>query len=61
MQTPTSLTVGRTSRGYCVRVAGRGTMRESPALRAFALQVLTATRDIAAATADYTPKFPSPE
>jgi hypothetical protein len=31
------------------------------AILAFALQVLTATRDIAAATADYTPKFPSPE
>ena len=40
MPTPSALTVGCTRRGYCVRVAGRGTMRESPALRAFALQVL---------------------
>ena len=40
MPTPSALTVGCTRRGYCVRVAGRGTMRESPAMRAFALQVL---------------------
>ena len=40
MTTPSALTVGCTRRGYCVRVAGRGTMRESPALRAFALQIL---------------------
>jgi anti-anti-sigma factor len=40
MPTPSALTVGWTRRGYCVRVAGRGTMRESPALRAVALQVL---------------------
>src|SRR3954463_7175856 len=40
MPTPSALTVGWTRRGYCVRVAGRGTMRESPALRAFALQIL---------------------
>jgi anti-anti-sigma factor len=40
MPTPSALTVGCTLRGYCVRVAGRGTMRESPAVRAFALRVL---------------------
>ena len=40
MPTPSALTIGWTRRGYCVRVAGRGTMRESPALRAFALRVL---------------------
>ena len=40
MPIPSALTLGCTRRGYCVRVVGRGTMRESPALRAFALQVL---------------------
>jgi anti-anti-sigma factor len=40
MPTPSALTVSWTRRGYCVRVVGRGTMRESPALRAFALRVL---------------------
>ena len=40
MPTPSALTIGWTRQGYCVRVAGRGTMRESPALRAFALRVL---------------------
>ncbi len=40
MPTPSALTVGWTRRGYCVRIAGRGTMRESPALRAFALRIL---------------------
>ncbi len=40
MPTPSALTVGCTRQGYYVRVAGRGTMRESPAMRAFALQIL---------------------
>ena len=57
MPTPSALTIGWTRRGYCVRVAGRGTMRESPALRAFALQVLdepgSPTLDIDLTTCDY--------
>ena len=57
MPTPSALTIGWTRRGYCVRVAGRGTMRESPALRAFALQVLDdpgrPTLDIDLTTCDY--------
>jgi anti-anti-sigma regulatory factor len=40
MPTLSILSVGRTRRGYSVRVVGRGTMRESPAVQAFALQVL---------------------
>jgi len=40
MPTPSALTVGCTRRGYFVRVASRGTMREGPALRAFVLQAL---------------------
>ncbi len=32
----TNVTVGRTRTGYCVRIEGRGTMRESPAVHAFA-------------------------
>lgn len=57
MPTPAALSVGCTPRGYCVDVAGRGTMRESPALHAFALRVLDEpgdpALDIDLATCEY--------
>jgi len=40
MSTSATLRVGCTSSGYRVRVEGRGTLRESPAVRAFARRVL---------------------
>src|SRR5262245_36951345 len=40
MPAPSTLTVGRTRRGYYMRIVRRGTMRESPALHAFAQQIL---------------------
>ena len=40
MPTPALLKVARTSTGYCVRIEGRGTMRESPAAAEFVLRSL---------------------
>ena len=37
------LEVGRTSAGYVVRIEGRGSMHESPGLKALALEALDAT------------------
>jgi anti-anti-sigma regulatory factor len=36
MAAATTVSVGRTRTGYCVRIEGRGTLRESPAVHAFA-------------------------
>src|SRR4051812_36843229 len=40
MPTLSTLKVGRTRDGYRVRVAGRGTMRESPAVHQFAMHAI---------------------
>ncbi|CAN5744432.1 hypothetical protein BH23PLA1_BH23PLA1_40000 [soil metagenome] len=40
MSPSNALWAGRTSDGFLVRIEGQGTLRESPALRAFALQAL---------------------
>src|SRR5438067_192449 len=40
MSVPSRLVVGRTNAGYCLRIEGRGTMRESPAAHEFVRQVL---------------------
>src|SRR4051794_26506821 len=40
MATPTTVKVSRTEVGYRIRIEGRGTLRESPAVREFARQVL---------------------
>src|SRR3954447_14768913 len=40
MSTPSVVKVGRTSNGYRLRVEGRGTMRESPAVLQFAAKAL---------------------
>jgi anti-anti-sigma regulatory factor len=40
MAAPTTVRVGRTQAGYRIRIEGRGTLRESPAVREFARQVL---------------------
>ena len=42
MTAPSALTVGCTEGGHRVRVVGKGTMRESPAVREFAAQALDA-------------------
>src|SRR5262249_19078749 len=42
MPTPSALKVGRTRDGYRVRVEGKGTMRESPAVHEFAMHTLDA-------------------
>jgi len=39
MAAPSTVKVGRTRLGYRIRIEGRGTLRESPAVRAFARQV----------------------
>ena len=40
MTMPSAMTVGRTAEGHRIRVGGKGTMRESPAVREFAAQAL---------------------
>ncbi|HMB02962.1 MAG TPA: STAS domain-containing protein [Isosphaeraceae bacterium] len=40
MTAPSRLIVGRTNSGYCLRVEGRGTMRESPAAHEFGREIL---------------------
>ena len=40
MAAATTVSVGRTRSGYCVRIEGRGTLRESPAVHAFADWIL---------------------
>ena len=49
MASPSALRVARTDEGCCVRVEGRGTMKESPAVQEFVTRTLTAA---AAATPD---------
>jgi len=41
MSAPTAVRVGRTGLGYRIRIEGRGTLRESPAVREFVRQVLS--------------------
>lgn len=56
MALSTSLKVGRTATGYCVRIEGRGTMNESPAVQALALEVLSspeATFNLDLSNCDY--------
>jgi anti-anti-sigma regulatory factor len=40
MAAPSTVKVGRTAHGYRIRIEGRGTLRESPAVREFARQIL---------------------
>jgi len=40
MSTPSVVSVGQTRSGSAIRIEGRGTMRESPAVHEFAVQVL---------------------
>ncbi len=42
MNTNCTLTIEQTAKGYIVRVAGRATMRESPTVRDFVCEVLSA-------------------
>ena len=42
MASPSALRVARTEGGCCVRVEGRGTMKESPAVQEFVVRTLTA-------------------
>lgn len=42
MPSPTALKVARTPGGHCIRVEGRGTMKESPTASQFALKALEA-------------------
>ena len=46
MPTPTAIMACRTDDGYAIRVEGRGTMRESPAVREFAAQCLDQRREL---------------
>ncbi len=46
MPTATALKACRTDGGYLIRVEGRGTMRESPAVREFAAQCLDQQREL---------------
>lgn len=39
MKPPATIKVGRTREGYCLRIEGQGTLRESPAVREFAGRV----------------------
>jgi anti-anti-sigma factor len=46
MPTPTAIMACRTDDGYAIRVEGRGTMHESPAVREFAAQCLDQQREL---------------
>jgi anti-anti-sigma factor len=46
MPTATEIKACRTDGGYLIRVEGRGTMRESPAVREFAAQCLDQRREL---------------
>lgn len=54
MTAPTTVRVGRTAIGYRIRIEGRGTLRESPAVREFARQVLDGERERGAVVIDLT-------
>jgi anti-anti-sigma factor len=46
MSIPTEIKAARTDLGYVIRVEGRGTLRESPAVREFAAQCLDQRREL---------------
>jgi anti-anti-sigma regulatory factor len=48
MSQPCTLTIHRTSSGYVFRIAGRGTMRESPAVRDFICGAIEDGADVVA-------------